>query len=187
MARGKKTEAQKAEEAQNRAADALLRLPQDRDARHELFTELDDLKDAARDKANAVGEQKKRMAKVFGLDPVAIQIIQKLRGLPDGRREAVIRQVTFAIGDFDLDDQLDLFMSDSAPGGADPESGSVFDATGAGERHDAERKDDPARARRRSPKTEAPAHEPSPGIPLDEAERRFTEASAAAFEHRSVN
>lgn len=188
MARGRKrkSDAQKAAEAQSRAADALVRLPQDKDARVALFSELDELKDAARDAANGVGEQKKRMAKVFGLDPVAIQIIQKLRSLPTGRREATIRQVRLAIDDFEMDAQLDLFLDDAAPGGVEPDNGSVFDATASGERHDAERGDDPGRARKRQTKVPAPV-EGTPGIPLDEAERLFTEANKAAFEHRSVN
>lgn len=183
MPRGRK--AKSPEQIENEAAaladDALLRLPRDEAARKELFTELDDRKDAAREASNAVGEQKKRMAKVFGLDPVAIQAFNAIRKLSTGRRECAIRQLYFLIDDFGLDDQLDMFLSEAEPAGMDPDDGPAFDNSTAAERLGVEPEGDDAPA---PPKRE---HKPSPGLPLDEAERRFKEANAAAFEHRVVN
>jgi hypothetical protein len=183
MARGRKakTQEQKEAEAARLADDALLRLPREPERRKELFAELDDKKDAAREASNAVGEQKKRMAKVYGLDPVAIQCFNAIRKLSSGRRECAIRQLRFLIDDFGLDDQLDMFLSESEPAGMDPDDGPAFDNSTAAERLGGEPEEED------EPEAPPPAAKPSAGIPLEEAERRFKEASAAAFEHRSVN
>lgn len=173
----------KAQADRNLAADALLRLPAEQSSRKELFEKLRDLESEAKAAAAEAGGQKKRMKSVYGMTPASIGIMKTLLKLSPGECTATIRQVQLFIKDHALDAQADLFNHAGEPGTATPDEGSAFDNTGAGERHAAERGDDPGRARKR--KTgEAPPAAPSAAMPLEEAKAAFEKASQDAQEKK---
>lgn len=210
MARPRKTDKAKGQEdaakAQNLAADALLQFPTEIDKLKEEFVETPDTLAADKETAAAemasaraaIKEHEKRQAKLYKVEPKTLKMLNDVRGLPDGRRQRVIRQFMFLVKQLGLDDQLDLFNDTAAAGGADPDEGSIFDKTGSGDKVSAERGDDPGRARKSvggPPK--APAI-PTPNVgveglaagikPLEDPEAKRArieaekKADAAAFE-----
>lgn len=163
-AKAAKKAEKEAANAQNIAADALSKIPEEPERVREFFDELRACKSEARSAAGNTSAQKKRMHEVFGIDPVTTAIIEKLESLKSGRRECVIRQVRRLCEMLGLDAQLDLF-NDNASGKTDPDEGSVFDRTGAGAAVGAERGDDPGRAsKRRGPPAPPATATPNVGV-----------------------
>jgi len=179
MARPKKNDSASDE---NLAIDWGARLPKDPEARKEDFVILRDREERIqRAKQDAEDEwdlkgQLDRMTKVMGWHKLVIDLDKKLLAMTPGMRARVWRQLLLRAKDANYDAQPDLF-DENAVGTYTPEEGSVFDQTSAGERHDAERTDDPGRARRK-PREAAPAPQPSPAMPLDEARVAFEAAAA---------
>lgn len=191
--------------AQNLAADALLQFPKPIEILREEFIETPDTLNAEKETAAAsmasaraaIKEHEKRQAKLYRVEPKALKMLNDVRGLPDGRRQRVIRQFMFLVKQLGLDDQLDLFNDTAAAGGAEPEEGSVFDKTSSGDKVAAERGDDPGRAsKRRGPPAPPPVTTPNVGVeglaagikPLESPEEKRARidaqkaADAAAFE-----
>jgi hypothetical protein len=178
MAKGRKAnEVERAlGKAQNAAADALLQFPADPEKIREEFINIPSrLKSAAQSAAGEMGSHKKRLQELYRVDPVVLPMVARLQSLPAGRQAAAWRQLAYLARVLSIDPQLDLF-NDSAVGQVEPDNGSVFDKTGSGERHAAERGDDPGRARRRQDEA-PPVAPPSPAISLDDARAAF-EANA---------
>jgi hypothetical protein len=130
------------------ASDAVLKFPTSRAKTTEEFVTIPaSLQSEASEAAGYIGAHKKRLQSIYGADPVVPPIIQRLAKLPEGRRSTVIRQINHLIERLVLDNQPELPLH--APGSRAPDAGPIFDQTETGERHDAERADDPARARKR--------------------------------------
>jgi len=172
-----------ADKAQALADNALAKLPADKDRRNELWRELDALRSEGHGVSGQISQHKKRMHEVFGVTKSAMQIRAILAKCKDGEYEATVQQVQLFLDDMGRPIQLSMNLE---PGkGVAEDSGSVFDKSTSGERHDAERGDDPGRARRRSvPSGPPPA--PSPAMPLDEAEAAFT-ANVHKLNRRSAD
>lgn len=135
--------------AQSMAADALLCFPADMEKQREEFVDLvDQLTSAAKAAAADAGAHKKRLVELYKVEPWVIGALKAIRKLGPGKRERAIRQFVYLVKRFQYDAQLDLFNADAAPGGAEPDQGSVFDSTGSGDKVSAERLDDPGRARK---------------------------------------
>lgn len=189
--------------AQSMAADALLCFPADMEKQREEFVDLvDQLTSAAKAAAADAGAHKKRLVELYKVEPWVIGALKAIRKLGPGKRERAIRQFVYLVKRLQYDAQLDLFNADAAPGGAEPDQGSVFDKTGSGDKVSAERGDDPGRARKSAggpPK--APAI-PTPNVgveglaagikPLEAPEEKRArieaekKADAAAFDDDAV-
>jgi hypothetical protein len=167
---------------QNQAIDWGARHPQTKEARDELFIELRakeaKLKDETASLQLDVKGQKKRMNQTFGYHKLVIDFDKRMMNLSAGERARVWRQLQLRAADAIYDAQPDLFDM-AAVGQVAEDTGSPFDNSAAGERQDAERKDDPARANKHATAAAPPAA-PSPGMPLDEAQQKLEEAKAAA-------
>lgn len=166
-----------ADKAQALAANALAKLPSEKEQRDELFRELDACLSSQQSAAGDVSAQKKRMHQVFGITKQAMQIRSILNKCPDGVYEATMQQVQLFMADTNRPIQLSMKLE---PGkGVADDQGSIFDKTSAGEHVGAERGDDPGRASKRAGGP-PPAPTPTPGIPLEEAEAKFKAAGEAA-------
>jgi len=193
MARGKprlspeqkaaKKERAAADKASALAANALAKLPAEKERRDELWQELEACKTASATAAGEMSAHKKRMTETFGITKAAIKIRGILDACKAGEYEATVEQVTLFMQDTNRPFQFSMKLE---PGkGVADDQGSVFDKTGAGDHVAAERGDDPGRAQRRSGQPPAPAA-PTPGIPLDEAEAKFKEAKEAGEAKRAA-
>ncbi len=176
--KAQRKDAKAAQEAQAKASNALARLPADVERRNELWHQFDALKAQSQGINGEVSQHKKRMNTVFGITKAAMSIRNTLINCPDGDYEATVEQVILFMRDFNRPFQLSMFKSE--PGkGVDEDEGAVFDGTRAGERHSAERLDDPGRARK-VPEPAAIPNGPTPVVSLEEAERLFRERHNAA-------
>jgi hypothetical protein len=150
---------------------ALSKLPAEKQRRDELFAEADRLKTEQQSISGRISQHKKKMQEVFGLTPQALQIRKTLLDAPDGVYEATCKQVALLLKDVGRPFQLD-FLENLEPGkGVAEDDGSIFDKTDAGRE---ERGDDPGRARK-AKANGGPPRAPTEGIPLEEAEEKFTE------------
>lgn len=194
MARGKprispeqkaaKKERVAADKASALAANALAKLPAEKERRDELWQELEACKTASATATGEMSAHKKRMTEVFGITKAAIKIRGILDACKAGEYEATVEQVTLFMQDTNRPFQFSMKLE---PGkGVAEDEGSVFDKTGAGDHVAAERGDDPGRAQRRSGQPPTPTAAPTPGIPLDEAEAKFKEAKEAGDAKRAA-
>lgn len=172
-----KTKNQKTDEmvkAEVRVSDAILRFPTSEEkTREEFITTLNALQSEAAEAAGAIGNHKKRLQTIYGVDPVVPPIIQRLAKLPEGRRAVVIRQMDHLIEWLKLDSQLELPLH--PPGSRAPDAGPVFDQTKAGERHGKETADQ-ARAGKRADNGHVKGRS-APGLSPEEALKGFQEAN----------
>lgn len=164
------------------AATALSKVPETKEKRDELFREAEALKKHQQELSGRISQHRKRMTDVYGLHPKTIQLRQQILDLPDGVYEAVCKQLKLVLEDAGRPFQLHLFEDYSHEIGKLPpgDDAPLFDATTGGERTAAERGDDPGRARRL--KVVANEPKPSDGIPLNEAEEKFSETLRKANE-----
>lgn len=188
-AKAAKKERAEADKASALAANALAKLPAEKEKRDELWQELEALKSEASGVSGSISAQKKRMTEVFGITKAAMQIRAILNKCRAGEYEATVEQVQLFMQDTNRPIQLSMKLE---PGkGVADDQGSVFDKTSAGEHVEAERGDDPGRARKRSAPAPTPAAAPAnvgveglaAGIkPLDEkkASRKGPPAPTAA-------
>lgn len=194
MARGKprlspeqkaaKKERAAADKASALAANALAKLPAEKERRDELWQELEACKTASATAAGDMSAHKKRMTDVFGITKAAIKIRGILDACKAGEYEATVEQVTLFMQDTNRPFQFAMKLE---PGkGVQDDGGSVFDKTNAGDHVAAERGDDPGRARKRAGGPPAPTAAPTPGIPLDEAKEKFEAAKDAAESKRAA-
>lgn len=175
--KARRTQEKEDRAAQNRASAAVERFPEDKEKRLELFQERDALVTESHGVSGKVSAHQKRMREVFGHHPMAVKIRDAMLKARPGEREAIVAQVRLMLEDAGCEVQFDLFHSQ--PGKAsEQDNGSVFDRGAAGERQGQEQPD-PARAQRAAAE-KAPEPTPTPGIPLDEAEKAFSENLAAS-------
>lgn len=161
-AKAAKKERAAADKAAALAANALAKLPAEKEARDELWRELDGLIAEGQGVAGSISAQKKRMQDVFGITKQAMQIRKILNACRDGVYEATCEQVQLFMADTNRPFQLAMKLE---PGkGVQEDGGSVFDKTSAGEHVEAERGDDPGRARKRSAAPPAPTPTPNVGV-----------------------
>ena len=158
-----KKERAAADKAAALAANALAKLPAEKEARDELWRELDALIAEGQGVAGSISAQKKRMADVFGITKQAMQIRKILNACRDGVYEATCEQVQLFMADTNRPFQLAMKLE---PGkGVAEDEGSVFDASKSGETVVAERGDDPGRAqKRKSPPAPSAAATPNVGV-----------------------
>lgn len=185
MARGrpKLSEDEKARRKEQRlassaAADWEARLPADPEKRRELFAELHRKRERVasavkeiKDEVHVAGEVK-MLKSVYGFRPETIRIDEIMSKLDPETQTAVWRQIQVRANDAKWDSAPGLFDI-SAVGATAPEQGSVFDKTASGERHDAERRDDPAKAGKRNGKGAEPKPAETPSMSMDDAEKAF--------------
>ncbi|MEN3238241.1 hypothetical protein PUR29_32865 [Methylobacterium ajmalii] len=175
--KARRTQEKEDRAAQNRASAAVERFPEDKEKRLELFQERDALAAKNHSVSGEMSAHQKRMREVFGHHPTAIKIRDLILKARPGEREAIAIQARLMLEDAGCEIQFDLFHSQ--PGKAsEQDNGSVFDRGAAGQRQGQEQPD-PARAQRAAAE-KAPEPTPTPGIPLDEAEKAFTENLAAS-------
>ncbi|KMO34290.1 hypothetical protein VP06_14550 [Methylobacterium aquaticum] len=175
--KARRTQEKEDRAAQNRASAAVERFPEDKEKRLELFQERDALVTESHGVSGKMSAHQKRMREVFGHHPMAVKIRDAMLKARPGEREAIVAQVRLMLEDAGCEVQFDLFHSQ--PGKpSEQDNGSVFDRGAAGERQGQEQFD-PARAQKAATET-APEPAPTPGIPLDEAEKVFTKNLAAA-------
>jgi len=195
-AKANKKERAASDKAAALAANALSKLPAEKEARDELWRELDGLVSEGQGVAGQISQQKKRMSEVFGITKEAMQIRKILSKCRDGVYEATVEQVQLFMADTNRPFQISMKLE---PGkGVADDQGSVFDKTGSGDKVAAERGDDPGRARKSvGGPPRAPAI-PTPNVgveglaagikPLEDPEEKRArieaekQADAAAFE-----
>lgn len=135
------------DKASTLAANALAKIPEEKERRDELWRELDALIAEGQGVAGQISQQKKRMTEVFGITKPAMAIRKILNKCRDGEYEATVEQVALFMRDTNRPFQLSMKLE---PGkGVQEDGGSVFDKTSAGEHVGAERGDDPGRASKR--------------------------------------
>ena len=165
-------------QAPSAAATALDNIPTDKLQRRREFIDYPrELKAEAQAAAQAVGAQNKRLSEVFGVEKKVLSWVKDVNTMTPDVRARALRQFAFFIKDFDLTEQLDLFNDNGQPGGVEKskDDGSVFDKTG---NRAAPKTSVAADAPKKLTGAEPPAHVPTPGIPLDEAQQKFEEANA---------
>ncbi len=163
----------KVEKDHKLASTALASLPESPEKRREIFAERKRLKADAKSFSAKVADHEKRMKNVFGMLPKAVKIVDIFESCKDGEYEAVLQEVKTFLEDQGRPFQLSFELK---PGkGVQEDTGPLFDKTTAGQRDNRE----PGQARPASAK--APAPQPSPGIPLEEAQAKFEEASVGKF------
>lgn len=162
-AKASKKEKAAADKASALAANALAKIPEEKERRDELWRELDAAISAQQSAAGDVSAQKKRMTDVFGITKSAMAIRKILNKCRDGEYEATVEQVALFMRDTNRPFQLAMKLE---PGkGVANDEGSVFDKTGAGSAVGAERGDDPGRAsKRRAPSAPPPPPTPNVGV-----------------------
>lgn len=184
-----------AAKAQALASNALAAIPQDKDLRDEFWRELDSLTAEGKGIAGQISQHKKRGNELWKVTKQAMQIRAILMRCPDGVYEATVEQVQLFMQDTNRPIQLSMKLE---PGkGVAEDEGSIFDKTSAGEHVEAERGDDPGRARKRSgPPAPPAATTPNVGVeglaagikPLETPEEKRSRidaekaADAAAFD-----
>ena len=199
-AKAAKKERAAADKAEALAANALAKLPAEKERRDELWRELDGLIAEGQGVAGQISQQKKRMADVFGITKAAMQIRKILNNCRDGEYEATVQQVQLFMADTNRPFQLSMSLE---PGkGVAEDNGSVFDSSRSGETVAAERGDDPGRAsKRRGPPAPPPVSTPDVGVeglaagikPLQSPEEKRTEIDAqkerdaAAFDGKQTD
>lgn len=162
--------------------DALLRLPKDRDERIKLIhgyrlekaKENDLIAQAKKDVGSS--ETLKRLTGSYGLKKQAVTFINVLAEMSASDRSAALRQV-INHGEDEGWIIPDLFDAGAIGVGSNDEAGQTagFDATSEGGRRGGDK------AQPRTTEEMAASHAgpaPTPGIPLDEAERRLEEYRA---------
>lgn len=153
-AKAAKKERAAADKAEALAANALAKLPAEKESRDELWQELDALKSEASGVSGSISAQKKRMTEVFGITKAAMQIRAILNKCRSGEYEATVQQVQLFMADTNRPFQLSMSLE---PGkGVADDQGSVFDSSRSGETVAAERGDDPGRASKRRGPPPAP-------------------------------
>lgn len=162
-AKAAKKEKVAADKAAALAANALAKIPEEKERRDELWRELDALIAEGQGVAGQISQQKKRMTEVFGITKPAMAIRKILNRCRDGEYEATVEQVALFMRDTNRPFQLSMKLE---PGkGVQEDGGSVFDKTSAGENVSAERGDDPGRAsKRRGPPAPPAAATPNVGV-----------------------
>lgn len=146
-AKAAKKERAAADKAAALAANALAKLPAEKEKRDELWRELDALIAEGQGVAGSISAQKKRMADVFGITKPAMAIRKILNKCRDGEYEATVEQVALFMSDTNRPFQMSMKLE---PGkGVAEDEGSVFDASKSGVTVGAERGDDPGRAQKR--------------------------------------
>lgn len=181
MARGK-TDNPKVLESKKEGASlvstALDNLPRDPlDFRREFVTYADQLEKDKKEAANEHAAHIKSLTERFGTSPFHIATMKKLRGMSTEMRTRELRQLVYALKVLELTDpQLNLFNDAGEAGGMtiDKNDKSVFDASG----NKAAPKSSEREPAKKLTGAEPPPHVPTPGIPLDEAQRKFEEANA---------
>jgi hypothetical protein len=170
--KAQRKEVKTAAKAEFTASSALSKLPAEKEKRDELFREAEALKTQQQALSGKVSQHRKRMVEVFGLHPQTLAIRKIILDCPDGVYEAVCKQLALLLRDFGRPFQLDMFENLKPGKGPTEDDEPVFDASDAGR---PERTDDPGRARRVKGNGESPKA-PTEGMPLDEAEEKFTDA-----------
>lgn len=162
-AKAAKKEKAAADKAAALAANALAKIPEEKERRDELWRELDALVAEGQGVAGQISHQKKRMTEVFGITKPAMAIRKILNKCRDGEYEATVEQVALFMRDTNRPFQLSMKLE---PGkGVAEDEGSVFDKTNAGEHVGAERSDDPGRAsKRRGPPAPPATATPNVGV-----------------------
>lgn len=162
-AKAAKKERAAADKAAALAANALAKLPPEKERRDEIWQELEALKSEASGVSGSISAQKKRMTEVFGITKAAMQIRAILNKCRAGEYEATVEQVQLFMQDTNRPIQLSMKLE---PGkGVAEDEGSVFDASKSGETVGAERGDDPGRAqKRKSPPAPSAAATPNVGV-----------------------
>jgi hypothetical protein len=169
------------------AENALAYLPKDPDARREIWDAIDQTKEFARqaaasaaDARKAVSEMKKRAVQIFKQNPKALQIQEIYQSIEtDEEFKQVYAQVESRLRDLNKPIQFNLNLDamGSLEGQEEEEEGkTIFDQTATGERLDGEG----ARPRIVTSKSTNGAVEPpqpSPAMPLDEAQDKFEKAA----------
>lgn len=164
-------EAKEAAQASALAANALAKLPAEKDSRDELFREAEALKSEAQAVAGQIAQHKKRMREVYGITKQADRIRAILLSCPDGVYEATLEQVALFIRDAGRPFQLPLDLQ-PGKGVADHDDAPMFDATASGERQASEAAGDPGKARKpRAQKGAPPA--PTGSLTPEEAKAAF--------------
>lgn len=176
-------EAKAASEAETKVVEAILIFPADAEKLKEEFIDRPlqydaDLKGARQGPAAVIAHHNMRLKKIYQADPKVAGFIKWLAALSSEKRSVALRQTKYLLERLPLDDMPELPLYE--PGTIAPDEGSLFDESGAGERHTAERQDDPGRAQKRGRRDPAPAPQPAAGMPLDEAEEAFQRAAAKA-------
>ncbi|CAM5769916.1 hypothetical protein [Bosea minatitlanensis] len=160
-----KKERAAADKAAVLAQNALAKLPAEKEKRDELWQELEALKSEASGVSGSISAQKKRMTEVFGITKAAMQIRSILNKCRAGEYEATVEQVQLFMQDTNRPIQLSMKLE---PGkGVASDEGSVFDKTNAGEHVEAERGDDPGRARKRTAAPPAPPAAATPNVGVE--------------------
>lgn len=161
------------------AASALDNYPKEKiDFQREFVDHLKILEEDKKAASNEYAAHVKGLTEKYNREPAVGKMIKAVAGLTADRRARALVQFIFELKKMNLDEQLDLFNSIGEPGGLVNTDGkdekTVFDAAG--------NKAAPKASERETVKkltgAEPPAHVPTPGIPLDEAQKRFEEANA---------
>jgi hypothetical protein len=166
---------------QQLAASALASLPEHPEKRMEIFAELRRFENDLKSFQEKVSHQKKRMRNVFGMLPKALRITGILESCKDGEYEAVLQQVQLFMKDRNRPVQLSLDLQPGKGVSSDGKDAPVFDQTATGGR--VAREDRGSGPGQAHPVGSAPASkaEPTPGIPLEEAQAKLEAASAGKF------
>lgn len=174
-----------AEEIRMGVANACLMMPGTAEKRAEEINTLHTLKDrekelVAQAKEEAgVKEHEKRLNKVFGISKKAVKVMEMLDKEKPGDRAAILTQVgvlAMSCGYLDKDLVTLAQEAEASAGQQRDDTGSIFDNTSEGQR----RGGADAQPKPVEQKAQPVLQAPTPGLPLDEAERRFEEAKAAA-------
>jgi hypothetical protein len=170
--KAERKQAKTAQKAEFTASSALSKLPAEKEKRDELFREAEALKTQQQALSGKISQHRKRMVEVFGLHPQTLAIRKIILDCPDGTYEAVCKQLALLLRDFGRPFQLDMFENLEPGKGPTEMDEPVFDGTEAGRE---QRADDPGRARK-AQTNGGPPPAPTEGLPLDEAEEKFTDA-----------
>jgi len=170
------TKDDQAAQSQNLVMDAVLMFPKDAEKLREEFVEVpqgidEELIEAKEGPASRKKYHGKRLKEVYGADPAVSAFVYKLSKMTSVDRSRATRQVIHLLNQLGFDEQPELPLM--APQSVTPDQGAVFDQSTSGERQETERKDDPAKARKRTKKAPEATAAPSEGMPLDEAQAAF--------------
>lgn len=181
MARGAKkvakTEDQKKAERDRQIANRSLRKPEKAEKRKELFVQLKSLEREAKDASFEKSAHVKSMVETYGFHKHSVPIIKRMMELSPIERAYIFSDIVQARKDYGWDEEDAMFRALTNSGTED--QGSILDKTTAGEKLNATRADDPARAQK-AQTPDAPTPAPSEPIPLDEARKKFEAANRAA-------
>jgi hypothetical protein len=169
------------------AENALAYLPKDPEARREIWDAIDQTKEFARQAAasaaearKAVSEMKKRAVQIFKQNPKALQIQEIYQSIEtDEEFKQVYAQVESRLRDLNKPIQFNLNLDamGSLEGQEEEEEGkTIFDQTATGERLDKEGTR-PRVVTSKSTNGAVEPPQPSPAMPLDEAQDKFEKAA----------